>query len=100
MEVFYSRWAGETEPQDELDSDQNRFALALRRVGIAYKTWDFTQQEREHWQRKLHVVAQLQTEFEAEGNDFLYQRRFIEAQSHQEFIDAGRVRRWLYRILF
>ncbi len=100
MAVFFSAWARADEPLDRLQPDGNRLAQALKAHSLRYRTWDFTASEIQHWQRKLQVATDLKTAFEAEGNAFLYQKRWIEAEYHRPYVEAGRVSRYLYDIEF
>jgi cyclopropane fatty-acyl-phospholipid synthase-like methyltransferase len=98
MGVFSSAWAGADEPKEQLLASETRFAQALRRAKLSYEVWDFSRREGEHWTRKLQVLRELRQDFEAEGNEFLYQRRLLEAESHQEYVAAGNVQRFLYTV--
>ena len=40
----------------------------------------------------------MQAEFEAEGNVYLYQRRWIEAEYHRAYVEPGNVSRYLYQV--
>jgi cyclopropane fatty-acyl-phospholipid synthase-like methyltransferase len=100
MAVFFSAWIGADQPPEGLLPDQNRLAQALKAHGLRYRTWDFTASEIQHWQRKLQLATDLRTAFEAEGNAFLYRKRWIEAEYHRPYVETGRVSRYLYDVEF
>jgi len=100
MAVFFSAWARADEPLDRLQPDQNRLAQALKAHSLRYRTWDFTASEIQHWQRKLQAATALRAAFEAEGNAFLYRKRWIEAEYHRPYVEVGRVSRYLYDVEF
>jgi cyclopropane fatty-acyl-phospholipid synthase-like methyltransferase len=100
MAVFFSAWTRADEPPDGLQPDRNRLAQALEAHGLRYRTWDFTASEIQHWQRKLQVATDLRPAFEAEGNAFLYRKRWIEAEYHRPYVEAGHVSRYLYDVEF
>jgi ubiquinone/menaquinone biosynthesis C-methylase UbiE len=96
--VFWSSWQGDDDPASLLQASETPFAQALKKRGLPYQAWDLTVQEIEHWTRKLQVVNRLKAAFEAEGNQFLFNNRFLEANTHQRFVSAGRVSRYFYRV--
>jgi hypothetical protein len=61
---------------------------------------DFTLQEADQWPRKLEVLRGMEVAFASEGNLFLYRRRLVEAESHQEYVKAGMIGRYLYLVRF
>jgi SAM-dependent methyltransferase len=97
--VYYSCWAAPDEPKEKLLPEGNPFALALQRSGLEYEYWDFSEQEAHHWRLKLKTLKEMQAAFTQEGNRFLYERRMVETEAHQQFVDAGCVRRYLYRVV-
>jgi SAM-dependent methyltransferase len=99
MGIFYSVWAGAGEPMEKLRAEGNPLAAFLQARGLHYQAWDFTPQEAAHWQRKLQAVIELQDDFEAEDNRFLFNNRFVEADTHcREYVALGNIGRWLYRV--
>jgi cyclopropane fatty-acyl-phospholipid synthase-like methyltransferase len=94
--AFVSSWVGAQGDRASLRPDQTPFARALCSLGWAYRTWDFSAQEADHWRLKFQVAAELEADFVAEGNAFLFHKRFIEAEYHQTYVDCGCVSRYLY----
>jgi cyclopropane fatty-acyl-phospholipid synthase-like methyltransferase len=99
MGVFYSSWVGDGDPREPLLPHKNELGQVLEKQGLQYRTWDLTEQEIEHWKRKLQVAAELKEAFEAEGNAFLYRKRYVEAEQHMPHVDAGLVSRYLYQVM-
>ena len=50
-----------------------------------------------HWRRKLEVLRSMEADCASECSLFLYRKRLIEAELHQEYVADGMVRRYLYR---
>jgi cyclopropane fatty-acyl-phospholipid synthase-like methyltransferase len=78
--------------------DRSELAVALQKLGLAYQTWDYSQADLEHARRKLEIAEALRPNFEAEGNQFLYQNHIDEARGVLEAGAAGAHARFLYRV--
>jgi len=98
MAVTWSSWAAASVDRASLAPARNRLGQALQRRGLSYRTLDFTSQEAADWRRKLEVLRSMEPDFASEGNLFLYRKRLIEAESHQEYVAAGMVSRYLYLV--
>jgi cyclopropane fatty-acyl-phospholipid synthase-like methyltransferase len=96
LAAFHSVWASADESDGQLSPRSNRLGLALLVAGWRYKVHDLREEEIAHWQRKLAVLAEMRAEFEAEGNEFIYERRLVEAEFHQRYVKTGRLGRYLY----
>jgi len=84
-------------PRETLPPDRTPLARALQQHRLAYKTWDLTEDDYQHAQRKKQIVEELHAQFEAEGNLFLYENRRGEADGVMAAIEAGAHKRYLYR---
>jgi len=84
-------------PRETLPPDKTPVAQALQQHRLAYQTWDLTEEDYQHAQRKKQIVEELRTRFEAEGNAFLYENRHDEAYGVMAAVEAGAHRRYLYR---
>jgi cyclopropane fatty-acyl-phospholipid synthase-like methyltransferase len=84
-------------PRDTLPPDSTPLARALQQHRLAYETWDLTEEDYQHAQRKKQIAEELRAQFEAEGNRFLYENRHGEADGVMAAIQAGAHRRYLYR---
>lgn len=84
-------------PRETLPPDKTPLAGALQRHDLAYETWDLTEEDYQHAQRKKQIAEELRTRFEVEGNLFLYENRHGEAEGVMAAIEAGAHRRYLYR---
>jgi len=73
-------------------------ALALQELGLAYTYEDFTRAAYAHVQRRLPVLADLKAQFEAEGNSFLYDSHFGEANGISKAFELGLLGRYLYLV--
>jgi cyclopropane fatty-acyl-phospholipid synthase-like methyltransferase len=103
MAIFYAHGIdpetpAETFPREELPADNTPLAQSLRRYGLSFQTWDFTQQDYVHAQCKKWVAEELRAEFEAEGNAFLYENHHAEAEGVMHAVESGLHARYLYRV--
>ncbi len=103
MVIFYSHGANPENPKETfrretLPPDQTPLAEALRRCGLEFQTADLTRQDQELAERKREILAQLKSEFRAEGNIFLYENRIREALGVVDAIASGMHARYLYTV--
>lgn len=101
MGIFWSQGADperpiEVFPRETLPPDCSDLAQALQRQGLAYQVMDFTVADLQHAQLKRTVLLDLQPQFAAEGNTFLYDNRMGEAEGVIAAIAAGAHARYLY----
>jgi DNA-binding NarL/FixJ family response regulator len=101
--IFYSHGANpqnpkETFQRETLPPDQTPLAAALKKCGLEFQTWDFTQQDYELAQRKKEILEKLKAEFLTEGNQFLYDNRIDETLGVLDAIESGMHARYLYRV--
>jgi SAM-dependent methyltransferase len=64
--------------QDADPANGSPLALALRELDLAYRTFDLTRENREHWELRREVLSQMKEQFEEEDNGFLYDTRMDE----------------------
>jgi len=97
--AFYSHgtWGDEGYAPDTLLPDRTPLAQALQRLGLPFQAWDYTQADLELARRKLAALEELHAQFEAEGNQFLFDNRIDEARGVIRFTLEGRSARYLYR---
>lgn len=81
-----------------LPPDHTELAFALHKLSLSYQTWDYSQIDYEHAQRKLQITEDLRSEFETEGNLLMYENHRDEAQGAMRAFEAGMHARYLYRI--
>jgi ubiquinone/menaquinone biosynthesis C-methylase UbiE len=93
----YTQWWDEGDPRELLQPDSTELAEILNQLGLRFETWDFSAAEDAHWQRKLDVLAALRPEFEAEGNQWLYEFRRHEAAFYVTMHSWENRSRHLYR---
>jgi cyclopropane fatty-acyl-phospholipid synthase-like methyltransferase len=84
-------------PRETLSPDRTPLAQALHQHGFGYETWDLTEEDYQHAQRKKEIADGLRPQFKAEGNLFLYDNRHGEAEGVMAAIQAGAHKRYLYR---
>jgi ubiquinone/menaquinone biosynthesis C-methylase UbiE len=86
----------ETYPKEKTLPHNTPLAVALTELGLAYTYEDFTQAAYAHVQRRLPVLAELKPQFEAEGNQFLYDSHAGEANGISKAYEVGALGRYLY----
>ncbi len=77
--------------------ERTRMHRALSARGLSVTTRDFTANEHEIWRRQLLVAEEMAPAFEAEGNELLVRELIREATRSLQWVETGRVRRYLYR---
>jgi SAM-dependent methyltransferase len=83
-------------PKDLILPDGTELAQALQQLGLPYLTWDYTERMLTHLRRRRPVLAELEPQFEAEGNRFLYDSHLGEANGIERAYVSGAGRRYLY----
>lgn len=96
MGILYTTHVSPKEPKQNLEPRNTPLARALRSCDLHFETWDYTDDEREVWERQLQAAEELKAAFEAEGNLLIYQQRVGEAKQILEYCRAGRSSRYLY----
>jgi SAM-dependent methyltransferase len=86
----------ESYPRELTLPDGTELAQALQRLGVPYQTWDYTEQMLAHLRRRRPVLQDLKAQFEAEGNQFLYDSHLGEATGIERAYANGAGRRYLY----
>jgi ubiquinone/menaquinone biosynthesis C-methylase UbiE len=82
MALFYTHMlSSDREPRESLLPQNTPLGAALRRCGLPFQAWDFSQETYEHLQRKRHIGEALRLAFETEGNQVLYDYIMAESES-------------------
>ena len=98
MGLFYSQIIKPEDPRNLLNADSTRLAKALQNNMLSYRTWCFTENEYEIWNKEKKIAEKLKAEFEKEGYADLYESRVEEAEHLLEIIKDKRESRYLYHI--
>jgi len=98
MGIFYPVNLSAGEPIDNLESEKTPLSQDLQERGLNFRTWDFPEDERNVWEKILHVAEELKHEYEAEGKLYLYEMSIADARAMLEAIKTGKRRRYLYHI--
>jgi len=94
VSVFQTREEGD--PEDILRPEHTYLARALAALGLSYTWNDFTENLRRHWLENYRVTDELEPEFLAEGNAFLYEARVAESAWFKERVDRNALVRFMY----
>lgn len=98
MGLFSFQHCTENDTPDILLPDNTNLARALKKHDLPFRTWDFTESEKEILRRQLQVATELMEEFRAEGNLDLYEDIIEECDSVMARLDAGEKRTYLYHV--
>jgi hypothetical protein len=103
MAIYYSCGVDPEHPKETfsagtLTPGNTPLGQAVRTQGLEFETRDFTRQDYERALRKKYILEQLRTDFEAEGNRFLYENRLGETLGIIEAIEMGLHARYLYHV--
>ena len=101
LAAFFDQSCGPDKPLESYPKDLTlpngtELAQALQRLGLSYRTWDYTEQMLAHVRRRKPVLQALRAQFEAEGNQFLYDSHLGEANGIERAYVNGAGRRYLY----
>jgi protein-L-isoaspartate O-methyltransferase len=83
-------------PREIIQADQTELAQALQKLNFSYQTWDYSDAMLAHLRRRRPALAALKTQFEAEGNQFLYESHLGEANGIERAYTHGAGKRYLY----
>ena len=94
--IFFSQMIKPDKDRKILLPDKTQIAQALKKNNLEFKTWDFTESEKEFWKKNISIAETLKDEFAKEGNSHIYESRISEAKSILKFVDSDRISRYLY----
>ena len=75
-----------------VSADEAPLASALKILAVSYRAIDLSAQNKAHWINKKRVLLELEAQFRAEGNEFLFKNRLAECDGLEDF------QRYLYII--
>ena len=94
--IFISQMVKPDGDKEILHPDKTQLAQALKKNNLEFKTFDFTESEKEFWKKNINIAETLKNEFAEEGNSHIYESRINEAKSILKFVDSDRISRYLY----
>ncbi|MEA2097003.1 MAG: methyltransferase domain-containing protein [Candidatus Cloacimonadota bacterium] len=94
--IFFSQMIKPDADKEILLPDKTQIAQVLKKHNFKFKTWDFTESEKEFWKKTQNIAETLKDEFEKEGTFYIYKSRIYEAKSILKFVDSDRISRYLY----
>ncbi|MFC1852255.1 class I SAM-dependent methyltransferase [candidate division CSSED10-310 bacterium] len=98
MGIFYSSMAPTDDTKATLHPDKSLFAKAIQKYDVHYTALDFTEKEREIWQKQKATAEKLKMRFEEEGNLDIYHHRIKEAEIILKYVVSDRISRFLYHV--
>lgn len=97
--MYYSTYLfEETGDYASLRADQTPLAKALSKLGLAYKTADYSEAELLLYRRGVKLLDKYKTRFAEQGIGDIYERRFEEYGFGAQLYDKGRASRYLYTV--
>ena len=94
--IFFSQMVKPEEDKEKLLPNKTIIAQTLKKNNLKFRTWDFTESEKEFWKKNISIAETLKDEFAKEGNSHIYESRINEAKSVLKFVDSDRISRYLY----
>jgi cyclopropane fatty-acyl-phospholipid synthase-like methyltransferase len=98
MGILFSQRIGSEDQRKKLQADNTDLAVVLKKNGFKFKTCDFTDDEKKHWNDEIRVANELKDEFIKAGESEIYNSRIREATDHLAYIEDDRLSRYLYII--
>ncbi len=101
LAVFFDQSCGPDTPLQEYPSeitgvDNTELAQAFRKLGLSYQSWDYSEAMLAHLLRRRPVLDALKSQFEAEGNLFLYESHLGESFGIERAYTHNAGKRYLY----
>ena len=79
------------------EPDGTWIARSLRKLGLDYDVYDYTESFLQFWPRLKKVVLELKEDFIAEGNEVIFDSFMLDAdEDYLPAAEAGKLRRYLY----
>jgi ubiquinone/menaquinone biosynthesis C-methylase UbiE len=94
--IFYSSTKNTSDNNFNLLPQNKPVGLALTKSGFEYLTYDYTQNEKQIWEKSLQVALELKEKFVDEGNKEIYKSRIAEAKGNLKAQSKKLVLRNLY----
>jgi hypothetical protein len=98
--LYYSQYIFDekTEDKDVLKYNNTTLARNLNRLGVNYKTINYSENERNLYERGIHILPKYKDALEQEGNKDVYEKKINENKFGRELYDKGYASRFLYII--
>ena len=99
--VFFDQSCGpdtpiEDYPKELTFPDNTELAQALRQLGFSYRYWDYSDEMLAHLRRRRPILEELKSNFEKEGNSFLFESHMGESLCIETAYILGAGKRYLY----
>jgi len=79
------------------EPDGTWIARSLRKLGLDYDVYDYTESFLQFWPRLKKVALELKDDFVAEGNEVIFDSFMLDAdEDYLPAAEAGKLRRYLY----
>lgn len=98
--LYYSQYVFDKKNEDKniLKCDHTRIAESLKKAGIKYKTIDYSENERDLYEKAMQILPKYEEAFEQEGNKTLFEKKMNENKLGKELYDNNCANRYLYII--
>jgi ubiquinone/menaquinone biosynthesis C-methylase UbiE len=96
--AFFTMQLKEGQNSESLSPEKNELGLALTKNNLSYKTWDYTENDRQIWLKTIDVANALKERFEQEKNPWIYKTRIAEAEKCLKPHQNKTASRYLYLI--
>lgn len=98
--LFYSQYIFDEKQEDMaiIKCGNTRLAASLRDAGIKYEAVDYSENERNLYERAIKALPGYEEAFKQEGNRDIFEKKYRENQLGKELYDKGCASRFLYII--
>jgi cyclopropane fatty-acyl-phospholipid synthase-like methyltransferase len=73
MAIFWETWLPKNSPSETFLPENSRLGVALTELRLQYQAHDFTTENNRFWERAITTLDELKSQFDAEGNQILYE---------------------------
>ncbi|MHA2399490.1 MAG: class I SAM-dependent methyltransferase [Promethearchaeota archaeon] len=99
MGIFYSQSCSPKESLEKLQPDKTNLALALQKNGLKFETFDFSDDEKDYWNKVKDLYIKYKVDFEKEGSIDLQKSLYQDAEYQAKLYQEGRMSRHLYLVI-
>ncbi|MHA2237896.1 MAG: hypothetical protein ACXAB2_05970, partial [Candidatus Hodarchaeales archaeon] len=86
------------ESLEKLQPDKTNLALALQKNGLKFETFDFSDDEKDYWNKVKDLYIKYKVDFEKEGSIDLQKSFYQDAECQAKLYQEGRMSRHLYLV--
>ena len=98
MGLFTFQYCSDNDSPEILLPENTNLGKALKKNDLSFKTWDFTEKEKEIRRKQVHYANELREQYQKEGNIDICEGRIEENELDLPQLESGNKRRYLYYV--